>query len=66
MATIRNIAGEARMIPLAGRVVEDGEEFEVDDDVFDNYSFHPDLFKVVDPPSKPSKTTKTASSGPKE
>jgi len=58
MAVLRNIAGEARDIPLAGRIVEDGEDFEVDDETFAAHSFSPDLFKIVEPPTK--KTAKKA------
>lgn len=50
MATIRNIAGDARWIPYANAEVEDGETFEVDDEDFAHMHFHPDLFKVVTPP----------------
>jgi hypothetical protein len=65
MAEVRNIAGEPRYIPVAGGVVDDGESFEVDDDLFDSLDWHPDLFKVVTPPAK-SKPKKTAASGNKE
>jgi hypothetical protein len=60
MAVLRNIAGEARDIPLAGRIVKDGEDFEVDDDTFAAHSFSPDLFKVVEPPTKKTPKPKAA------
>lgn len=47
MAIIRNISGAAADIPLAGRIVEDGEDFTVDDDAFDGLVFSPALFEVV-------------------
>lgn len=58
MAVVRNIAGEARDIPLAGRIVEDGEEFEVDDLVFWQHAFSEELFKVVEPPAIPDPNAK--------
>ena len=67
MAEVRNIAGEAREIPAAdGRIVEDGESFEVDDDLFDSMFWHPELFKVVTPPAKSKPTKAAAPSGDKE
>lgn len=52
MATVRNIASNARLIPAAGdRIVPPGEDFEVDDDLFDELEWNPDLFKVVHPPA---------------
>lgn len=57
MATVRNIAGEERDIPVANAVVGDRETFEVDDDLFDSLHFSPELFEVVEYPrkSKPAK-----------
>jgi hypothetical protein len=60
MAVLRNIAGDARDIPLAGRIVEDGEDFEVDDLEFWQHSFSEELFKVVDPPAIPDPNAKAA------
>jgi hypothetical protein len=71
VATIRNVAGEARFIPLAGpngAAVEDHETFEVDDDVFDAHEWPDSNFEVVEAPKKSKKATakKAAPSGEKE
>lgn len=66
MATIRNIAGDARDIPLAGGIVDAGDTFDVDDDLFDTVEFSPDLFEVVVPPVKSKPRKKTADTGTKE
>lgn len=57
MATVRNIAGDERWIPLVGLNVADRDTFEVDDDLFDSVQFSPVLFEVVEQPrkSKPAK-----------
>lgn len=60
MATVRNIAGEERFIPLANRVVADGDTFEVDDDIFDSVEFSPAVFEVVVPPRKSKSADKAA------
>lgn len=52
MAKIRNTAPDARDIPLAGRVVESGDDFEVDDDVFDQHEWPEDLYKVIVAPER--------------
>lgn len=52
MATVRNIAGDTRWIPLVNLEVDDRDTFEVDDDVFDSVHFSPELFEVVEPPRK--------------
>ncbi len=67
MATIRNVAGEARWIPDAGVTVEDHETFEVDDDLFDQRSWPETMYEVVEAPKKTKKTTKkAAAAGGKE
>lgn len=53
MAVVRNVAGDARDIPLAGRTVEDGDTFEIDDDVIWQYGWPEDLYEIVDAPPKP-------------
>ena len=61
MATISNNAGEDRYIPLAGCIVPDGGEFEVDDAEFDNYDWSSADFKVVtEPARKPATKSKTS------
>lgn len=61
MAIIRNDAGEERFIPLAGRIVADGDELEVDDAEFDNYDWSSADFKVVtEPARKPATKSKTS------
>ena len=57
MATVRNIAGEDRFIPIVNHVVADDATFEVDDDVFDSVTFSPEIFKIIEAPhkSKPAK-----------
>ena len=64
MATIRNVSGEARWIPDAGVTVEDGDTFEVADELFEQREWPPENFEVVEPPKKTRKTA--ASSGEKE
>ncbi len=68
MATVRNVAGEARWIPDAQVTVEDHETFEVDDDLFDQREWPDTIFEVVEAPKKTKKATtkKAASSGEKE
>ena len=60
MAMVRNGAGEPRDIPLAGGVVEDGDTFEVDDDIFDSVHFSEGLFEVVEYPVKSKPAIKAA------
>ena len=54
MASVKNTSGEARYIPLADRVVEDGDEFEVDDTAFDEIHFGPGFTVVIPPASTPT------------
>ena len=54
MASVKNTSGEARYIPLAGRVVEDGQEFEVADADFDELHFGDDFAVVIPPTSTPA------------
>ena len=60
MATVRNIAGDERYIPLVDLTVGDRDTFEVDDDVFDSVDFSPALFEVVEPPRKSKPASKAA------
>lgn len=68
MAVVKNVAGEARNIPLAGGIVEDGDTFEVDDDVFAHFDWPEELFKVTTPPAKKAakKAADSADNGEKE
>lgn len=64
-AVIRNNAGEDRFIPLAGRVVADGDTFELDDEEFDQYEFGDD-FKVIEEPTSSKSKPKAAADKKKE
>ena len=56
MATIRNVSGDDLAVALLGyQVVKDGDTFEVADDVFDNHSWSPTLYKVVAEPRSSKK-----------
>ena len=56
MAKYKNVAGEPRELRFLNRVVEDGEVFEVRDDIAKNLVFSPEIFQEITPAkSKPAK-----------
>ena len=59
MARVKNVAGDARDIPLAGGIVENGDTFEIDDDTFWQHEWPEANFEVVEQPKtrKPADPT---------
>ena len=50
MAKIRNVSGEARLVPwLGGRLVLDGQVVEIPDDDLDAYTCQPDTWADATP-----------------
>lgn len=59
MATYRNTAGEPRFVPLVERVIEDGDTFDVPDEIAANLAFSPEIFAEVVPPKSAAKKPAT-------
>lgn len=46
MATVRNVSGEDRYVPLLDRQVADGESVTVDQEIIDGYAWPADTWQV--------------------